>query len=270
MGGANSIGKRLRHHKTAVYLLSNALVLACGAGLLAAAFNDTWNDVAVSLLAAGVVGVLFFYYTWLDVGDDESRQLLERSRLTGAYEDRNDEQSRDYRGLVRSARHHVDILGFGLRSFRQGFVIGDEPWPEKALVRILLIDPNFPDEDRSYADQRDVEEESTYKQNRIDVEEFARTCHQRLATSREVAAAEGQGARFDIRLFQCLPSVTIFRVDHVLYWGPYLIGRTNQQCPVVKVEAGGYLFEQLVGHFEAIWADNERSRAIPDAWLEGT
>ena len=95
-----------------------------------------------------------------------------------------------------------------------------------------------------------------------------RSCRHEVRSARDTALANHQAARFGVRLFKCLPSIAVLRVDHVLYWGPYLAGRANQQCPVVRVEAGGFLFDQIVEHFERIWSDNQRSREVPEAWLE--
>ena len=61
---------------------------------------------------------------------------------------------------------------------------------------------------------------------------------------------------FGIRLFQCTPCVTLLRVDDVIYWGPYLVGRPNEHCPIFRVNRGGYLFDLFNSHFEEIWAEH--------------
>ena len=268
MNTAHAIFASITRHKTATYGLSNCLVGAIGIILIVGYKpGGTGHAVGESLLAAAVVGLVFLLYTWLDLSDRATEEQLEEGRITGVYENRTPEESADFGEAIRQARHNVDLLGFGLRSFRQTSIVGGDPWPEKARVRILLIDPDYPNREYSYADQRDVEETTSFEQNRIDVEEFVKTCRTHLESEGDLAQAEGRSPRLDIRLFRCLPSITVLRVDHVLYWGPYLMGRANVNCPLVRAEAGGFLFEQLVGHFEEIWSSNDRSRAVPEEWM---
>ena len=236
-----TIASGLKRHKALTYGLSNALVAALGVVMQLAGNPDGWvRAVGQSLIGAGVVGLVFLFYTWLDLTDRAAADMISNAGLTGAFADREDDESRKYGNLVKHARHNVDILGYGLASFRQAQIVGGAPWPSNARVRILLIDPEFPDEEAPYADQRDIEEAKVFQQTRIDVE-FLQTCwpHQKAAVAAAVDA-EAQ-SRFEMKLFRCLPSVTVFRVDHVLYWGPYLMGRSNQKCPLVRVEAGGFV-----------------------------
>jgi hypothetical protein len=262
-----TLASSLRRHKTLTYGLSNALVVAMGVGMQLEGNAGGWvRAVGQSLIGAGIVGLIFLLYTWLDLADRVAKATLGEAGVTGAFANRDEDGTRKYGDLVKRARHNVDILGYGLPSFRQAQIVGGEPWPSDARVRILLVDPYFPDKDAPYADQRDIEEATVFQQTRVDVMEFVRTCasHQRAATDAAVDAQKE--SRFEMKLFGCLPSVTMFRVDHVLYWGPYLVGRTNQQCPLVRVEAGGFLYEQLLEHFERVWT--ERSRPVPVDWLD--
>ena len=49
-------------------------------------------------------------------------------------------------------------MGFGLNSLRQDYGYAFSRWRDRATVRILLIDPRYPNSENSYASQRDAEE----------------------------------------------------------------------------------------------------------------
>ena len=72
---------------------------------------------------------------------------------------------------------------------------------------------------------------------------------------------------FQVRLYRCLPSVNILRVDDELFWGPYLIREQSRNCPTFIVRRGGILFSRFTAHFDSIWADDNLSREIPGSWL---
>src|SRR5947207_3214988 len=72
---------------------------------------------------------------------------------------------------------------------------------------------------------------------------------------------------FDIRLYKCLPTMTIFRVDDELFWGPYLVREPSRNSPIFIFRRHGLLFHHLLDHFEHIWNDTTLSRSIPEEWL---
>jgi len=127
-------------------------------------------------------------------------------------------------------------------------------WKMRAAVRILLLDPEYPTAESPVANLRDSDEG----------QDPGTICNEVRRFVRDTASLHGEN--FRIRLYRCLPSVNIFRVDDEMFWGPYFIRRVSRNSPTFVVERGGKVFETLLGHFESIWRDDELSREVPHEW----
>jgi hypothetical protein len=150
-------------------------------------------------------------------------------------------------------------MGFGLKKLREDFKAQFPAWAARASVRILLLDPEFPTQQDSVADQRDKEEGDTVGSIRTDVREFVKAA---------ASLIRDKNTRFDVRLYHCLPSLNMFRIDRELFWGPYLVRETSRNLPTFIIADGGWLFPVLMHHFDSIWADPDLSRDVPDEWLD--
>jgi hypothetical protein len=148
-----------------------------------------------------------------------------------------------YDRRLADAHSRVDVLGFGLRSFREDYGARIVELAQRARVRLLLLDPTFPDT-APYALQRDQEERNPAGSISRDVREFLIQVLPRTADP---------SAGIQLRLYRALPMVNIFRVDDEMFWGPYLIGDQSRNAPTLLVRSGGYLFARLLAHFELLW-----------------
>src|SRR5207249_4989496 len=97
-------------------------------------------------------------------------------------------------------------------------------WSARTQVRVLLLDPEYPRRDQSYAQQRDKEERNQHGAIARDAREFIR----------QTANLAAGNNRFRIRLYRCLPSVNVFRIDDTLFWGPYLMGAQSRNMPTFQ------------------------------------
>ena len=148
-------------------------------------------------------------------------------------------------------------MGFGLKALREDYLSEFPIWKQKANVRVFLIDPEYPNSEVPYAHQRDVEEADASGTIMQQVRRF-------VSDTKDVRVSEGSHS-FEIRLYKCLPSVNIFRVDNQMFWGPYLIKQPSRNSPTFLIRKA-VLFDRLVEHFERIWKDDSLSRPIPDDW----
>jgi hypothetical protein len=246
---------RRRPTKTyVIYLLCHAIVFLGGV-VLAQNTEPMVQSVGASLIAAGVVGYVIFVY--LVFTDTTRRKLavLTEYGIVNAFPGRGVLIRDEYTSRLRRASRNIDILGFGLSSLREDYGKDFANWAQrgKLKIRILLLDPSFPSPDHSYASQRDVEERSS-STIEADVRLFVQ----------DIARLKLAKNSFDVRLYQCLPSVNIFRIDDELFWGPYLIKGPSRNSPTFLVKKGGELFDRLGDHFELIW--KEHSREVPSEW----
>jgi hypothetical protein len=154
----------------------------------------------------------------------------------------------EYDRRLAGATKHIDVMGFGLKTLWEDYRGHFAEWKQRAHVRILLIDPNSP-----FAAQRDREEDELSGSIRRSVKRFLR----------ETAGIRNEtaGNPFEVRLYTCLPSVNIFRVDDEMFWGPYFVHEQSRNAPTFIVRRGGELYGCLAKHFDAIWEDHNLSRA---------
>jgi hypothetical protein len=220
----------------------------------------TTQAVGASLIAAGLAGWVVFVYMLVARDQAERLQLINQFGLVSAFEARSVRIKSEYDARLATAKEQIDLIGFGLHSLRQDYADAFASWATRAKVRILLIDPEYPEPRTKLADLRDEEEGEKKGTIRQDVRDFVRIAGSVTRTSR---------GRFQMRLYRCLPSVNIFRIDDELFWGPYFMAKPSRNTPTFLVRRGGVLYNSLIQHFEAIWTSKKFSRDVPQEWLEG-
>lgn len=222
--------------------------------------TPTWlQGVGASLIAWAIAGAGIFVYVLNNESLAGRLDILARFGIVNVYSARAARIKSEYDELIVHAREAIDVLGFGLTHFRQDYADALPSWAEKAKVRILLIDPDYPEPSGgSYANQRDREERDEAGTIASNVRQFIKTFAE-LISRGEV----------HVRLYRCLPSVNIFRIDDSLFWGPYLIKTASRNSPTLLVERGGELFDVFTKNFDDIWDDADLSRDVPGEWLHG-
>ena len=124
-----------------------------------------------SLIATGVAGVSLFLYI---MGSDTMRaraEMFSKAGLSAIYSGRSVLIRDQYQERLAKAQR-IDLIGYGLSSFRQDFLKDFIAWSHRAQVRILLLDPDFPTRELSLADQRDREENHSVGDTRNDIMAF--------------------------------------------------------------------------------------------------
>ena len=213
--------------------------------------------VGASLLAMGVGGTVLFLFVWIDQTESERQDAIRASGLRWIFSARSVAIRSEYDTRLARAVESIDILGFGLKALREDYRDEFAVWAQRANVRILVLDPDFPHRDHSIATLRDREEESTDGTIGDDVRQFVASCRHLM---------EDPAVRFRVRLYRCLPTINLFRIDREVFWGPYLIGDVSRNMPTLLME-DGRLTERLIEHFDRIWDSDEFSRNIPNDWL---
>ena len=258
----------IHHHfspASRTYILSYLLILVLGFAVCISpwATPETIGGSVVlaiggSLVAAGVAGhVLYLHVRWSQ--KEESR--LEEIRHAGierVFEKRSVAMRSEYDSRLERASNSIDILGFGLQHLREDHLEHFPDWANRAKVRILVIDPESPSIETPYANQRDIEEGSKEGQIAQDVRAMASSCRELLTND---------ASRFEMRLYTCLPSINIFRIDDEVFWGPYFVGGVSRNMPTFLLDGGGFVGMAIMEHFERIWTDSALSRETPGQWF---
>lgn len=244
-----------------IYVLVHGTLAIAGLCIyLVGADSPLWFAIGTSLLSAGIAGWMIFVYVL--VSDDVGRRVrvVTEFGILDVFDRRSMRIRDQYESRLTAAKESIDILGFGLSALREDLSKDFPRWKKVAKVRILLIDPTFPSDEVSYAKQRDAEEGNSVGDIDKDVRSFLRAIQEHVG-----AAGRTQ---LQVRLYRCLPSVNIFRIDDDLFWGPYLVRDQSRNMPTFLVKRGGILFEKMSAHFNHIWQDSTLSTEVPDEWME--
>jgi hypothetical protein len=209
------------------------------------------QSVGASLVAARIAGEALFLYVRASEDTRSRLEAIQKAGLTEIFAGRSVKIRNEYEKRLKDATE-VDILGFGLGSFRQDYGVCFVEWSRTKKLRILLLDPSFPSIEQSYAKQRDAEEKNPEGHTIRDVKEFVSFVRtQQLNTE-----------HFQVRLMRVLPSINLFRVDDELFWGPYLVEQQSRNTTTILVRRGGFMYTQFTQHFENIWSSDKYSQAI--------
>jgi hypothetical protein len=260
MAVKRSFGKRFTT-VAVVYLASNIVLILVGALFLQSgspdngeAANEVLVGVGVSLLAAGVAGIVML--GWVVVSDTTRNRIvvLQEFGIRDYFDTNTTSIQGEYAQRLTRSRKRIDVLGLGLNHLRKDFNGSLRAWAESGVVRILLIDPDYPTASASFADQRDVEERDGLGSIRMAVEAWlSETADLRT----ELAST------FQVRLYTCLPTITMVRVDKEIFWSPYLMHRGSGRTPTMLLHSGGTLFDVMTDHFDRIWTNDSLSRPAP-------
>ena len=211
-----------------------------------------------SVVATGFGGIVLFLRVWLDQRESQRLADIRAAGFSRIFTTRAGLIKHEYDERLARASQRIDIMGYGLRNLREDYHEDFAAWARRAPVRILVLDPEFPSESAPIANLRDPEERNTAGAIKADVHRLIETCRPIL---------KNEQARFMIRLYRCLPSITVFRIDQDIFWGPYFVHDVSRNMPTLLMEAGGGMSQRVIGHFETIWSSDELSRPIPKGWF---
>jgi hypothetical protein len=236
-----------------VYLLLHVVLFMAGV-LLVQTDGVLWSGVGSSLIAAAVAGWVLFVWVMVSQTQAERIEMVVELGLVAAFPGRSSKIKHVYDSELAGAKQSIDVMGFGLRQLREDYGSEFGTWTSKAVVRILLLAPDAPTQRASYANQRDLEEGNSTGSIVADVSAF-------LSQTEPLRKASPE--RFQVRLYKAIPSVNVFRVDDVLFWGPYLVKRQSRNTPTFVVKRGGSLFDAFQSQFDQIWTDDSLSHDPP-------
>lgn len=216
-------------------------------------------SVGASLMATGAVGWALFVVVMAREDTAERLQLLDAFGLEKIFNRRSISIRPEYEQRLALARHKIEVLGFGLSSLRADLGKELPDWIRRSEVRILLIDPEAPGSEPTYAEARSREEGEDPQAIQRDVDAF-------LKVVDEMIGFDNPG--FQIRLYRTLPTLNVFRIDSEAFWGPYLAGIPSRNTPTFLVHESGSLFAAVTAHFEDIWESDDFSRPA-EAYFRG-
>ncbi|MBW6523277.1 hypothetical protein KZ810_07165 [Sphingomonas sp. RHCKR47] len=194
------------------------------------------------LLATGIAGMVLYLYVRMSEQTQNRLEVITAAGITGVFRHRSVRIKEHYDKRLHSAKR-IDLIGLGLSSFREDYARDFAEWSRKAKVRILVLDPDFPNRAHSLADYRDLEEGGAKGEIRADVVAFLRAVEDN---------AEIDRTRFEVRKMRSIPAINLLRIDDEIFWGPYLMAERSRNTPTLLVR-GGFMFDNLVQHYDETW-----------------
>lgn len=247
--------------KYIVYLLVHLVLILGGMLVVLLPLSLSWQSpLGMSLVASGISGYVVFVYVVISRRVSDQLDVLQRFGFVHAFPSRATRIKHEYEQRLVKAKSNIDVLAFGLSALLEDLGEDFETWKTRAKVRILIIDPEYPvgptnGPVSSLADLRDRDEGRDPGTIRSHVQKFVRQTSDLVDDN------------FQVRLYKCLPTINIFRVDGEIFWGPYLVQEQGRNTPTFLVRHG-IMFKALLRHFEKIWKSSELSREVPDTWYD--
>ncbi len=233
--------------KTKIIVLINIIILLLGISLTIYAYfkNDSIIlNIGAGLITSGIVAIFYLIYPHLDMEKDYLR--FRKMGLIDIYQRRN--LSQEYSELLETAEKKIEVLGLGLDHFREdnGAVI-----KYKALagvvVRMLVVKPGSQISSiRSYQ-ENDLHGETI----EIPLEKLKQYV---ISVNQEIDNLN-RGTKIQMKFYDAVPSTMIFRIDDIMFFGPYLHKISSRNTITYKVEENSEIFKQYEKHFNDLWND---------------
>jgi len=247
---------KLNNPTHTIYYLAHLIIFVIGIVFIqiGGEYDFLFDSIGTSLAATAIAGIFIFSY--IKYADDlrVNVQMLVTLGLHQAFNMRGLKNTNEYRSRLEKASKNIDILGYGLGTFFEEHHNDFQNWKDICHVRILLIDPTFPNPENSLCSQRDIEEGKSTGTLKNEVNRFVEQTHNIIG--------DGRKGSFNIKYFKCIPSITIFRIDDEILWGPYFVNQLSRDTPMFIVKRGGDLYDQILKQFENIWTNKDFSRNI--------
>ncbi len=200
--------------------------------------SKVWINIGCSLIASALVILLNAFLVDAQIFNPLSEWKLKMITSTRA------EINSDCELEMEHAKHQVDIIAFGLRSFRTTHT-------EKQILaklkkgvnyRILTMDPNS-----GFVNAREIEEKNkNIKDSIVSLVEWANKLNNKSLKGKII-----------IKGYSAMTIDFYWRVDDVAYIGPYWYGYESQQTITYKYIKGGKGFKTYSDYFEKLWESDE-------------
>lgn len=234
-------------NKTKIIILINIIIIFLGIIFtLYGYFNDNQIiiNVGAGFVTSGIVAIFYLIYPHLDIEKDYLR--FRKMGLIDVFQRRN--LSQEYSELLVKAEKQIDVLGLGLDHFREdNSEIVKAKALEGVLVRLLAIKP-----------ESQVSSIRSYQENDLRGETIEIPLQKLKSYVRDVNRTIDKldkGNKIQLKFYNAVPSTMIFRIDSVMFVGPYLHKIPSRNTITYKLEIDTEVFKQYDKHFNDLWND---------------
>ena len=233
-------------------IIAGLVILICGIGMvlldvfLINSSQNLWISIGCSLIASAIV---ILVNAWLV--ERKEVNPLEKWKISKIYK-RRSEKSADSDTKIKKVKNNLDVVAFGLKSFRENHSADIQKCLNNGtIIRILTMSPNS-----IFVSQREKEENETEGQIKNTINgliEWAKDINAKVKKTKNSKKA----GHIEIRGYDCMTLDFYWRMDNELYVGPYWYGMSSQQTITYKFDEGGEGFKDYTDYFEKIWRSAE-------------
>lgn len=225
-------------------LFAGVVIILVGIALCitSAYVPDPWNSILLSigcsLIASGLVILMHDFFVERKQVSLLDEWQVERITATRA------EINTDCEMELHKAKRQVDIVAFGLQSFRSKYTENQilELLKGGLKFRIVTMNPQSP-----YVSVREDEEDDKNIRHSIEkLVEWADRLNEKNAKGKII-----------VKGYDTMTLDFYWRSDDVVYVGPYWYGRGSQQTITYKYRSGGNGFKIYTDYFEELWSNND-------------
>lgn len=207
--------------------------------------QSDWRNICISvgcsLIASSIVSYLTSKYL---IRINTVKNIIEHWGLVTIYETRQ-EMNRKSDEIFPSLEKHLDIIAWGLKSFRdssKGRMIEDKI---KQGLKVRIIAPH---PDSKFVVQREHDEKEIPGQIRKTIIHLGEWVNNLKKSAHHESDVQ-------IRYYESLPEDFFFRMDDHVFIGPYRYGISSQQTISYEFKGPSNGFRNYVDYFERVWGD---------------
>ena len=199
-----------------------------------------WISIGCSLIASALVILLNAFLVDAQIYNPLDDWRLKTITSTRA------EINNDCEIEMERARHQVDIVAFGLRSFRTTHTENQilSKLRKGINYRILTMNPQS-----EFVTARENEENNKNIKDSIEA----------LVEWADLLNNKSSKGKIVIKGYSSMTLDFYWRVDNVIYIGPYWNGYESQQTITYKYVQGGKCFKTYSDYFEKLWNNDKLS-----------
>lgn len=202
-------------------------------------FPIPWDNILLSvgcsLIASGLVILMHDFFI-----ERKTISELNDWKLTKIYSTRA-EKNADSDPQLDKARYVVDAIAFGLKAFRSKQTKRVENCLRRGVnFRIITMNP-----ESQFVRQRELEENETDGQIKHTIEDLVKWADE--------LNAKGFKGRILVKGYDTMTLDFYWRVDDVIYVGPYWYNVSSQQTITYKFEREGKGFTTYSEYFDSLW-----------------
>lgn len=201
--------------------------------------SESWSTIVMSIGASIIASSAVVYIdSFYEVKFRAIRDVMEKWKLAAIYKTRG-AMNADCDTAQVEAKKEIDVIGFGLSSWRDSSTDEIKELLKKGVkIRIMTPNPESPFVLQRARDEGQADDSIRHSINKL------------IEWGRELRDA---GGNIEIRTYDWLPMDFYFRIDGVLFIGPYLYLKGSQQTVTFKFEKDGLMYAEYTAYFERVW-----------------